>query len=258
MSPLENKDWLYQEYVTKDRSCAAIATDLGTYRHKVRRALIKMGIALKDQTAAQQAALKSGRRQHPTEGTQRSECVRLKISEGVADSWSNASDEQLQLRSDKAKAQWESMSEEERSKFTAAATAAILKAAKEGSKLEKFLRQELTNAGFVIEYHKEDFPTGKLHIDLFLPKLSTAIEVDGPSHFLPIWGDAQLLKTIESDEKKIGLLLSMGLVIVRIRCTRKTLSQKVKRDILALVIEQLNNIINHFPGKTQRLIDIEV
>ena len=255
---LTDRDWMFDAYVTQDRSCESIATELGTYRHKVRRALIKMGIALKDQSAAQQSALKSGRRSHPTKGTKRPADVKLQISESVADNWQHSSEDKLQRRSDKAKAQWEAMTDAERKKFTDAATAAILKAAKEGSKLEKFLREGLTKAGFVIEYNRIDFPDIKLRIDLFIPRLSTAIEIDGPSHFLPIWGEEQLLKTIISDEKKTGLLLQMGIVVIRIKCTYKTLSQKKQRSILNIIIQQLTKITQVFPIDTQRLIEIEV
>jgi len=258
MSLLQNKKWLFEQYITKDRSCEDIANELGTYRHKVRRALIKMGISLKGQSAAQHSALKSGRRQHPTEGKHRSDDVRVKISESVAQNWSELSDAKLSSRSEKARQQWEAMSEAERAKFNKAGTEAILRAAKEGSKLEKFLRTDLTKAGYVIEYHKGDFPDGKLQIDLFVPGLSTAIEIDGPSHFLPIWGPEQLQKTIQADEKKTGLLLHMGLVIIRIKYMRKTLSQKIKRDVLRMVLEQLDKIEKHFPTKANRLIELEV
>ena len=258
MSRLEDKNWLFEQYWTEDRSCEDIANELNTYRHKVRRALIKMGIALKDQSAAQTSALKSGRRKHPTKGTKRPESVRVSISNSVANKWSNLEPEELARRSQLGRLQWEAMSVEERERLMKAATEAVLKAAKEGSKLEKFLRVELTKAGYVIEYHKNDFPNEKLQIDLFLPALSVAVEIDGPSHFLPIWGDEKLQHTIESDQKKTGLLLNMGIVVIRIKYPAKSVSQKIQRDILATLLAQLSEVQTHFPDKANRLIELEV
>lgn len=258
MRQLEDRDWLYNEYWVKDRSCGDIAEELGTYRHKVRRALIKNNIKLKDQKTAQISALKHGRRQHPTEGTKRPASVKTQISESVAKNWSSLTQEELDERSLTSKKQWEAMSTEEREKLTRAGIEAVLRAAKEGSKLEKFLRDSLTSAGYEIEYHKNDFPDGKLQIDLFVPKLSVAVEIDGPSHFSPIWGDEKLQRTIESDQKKSGLLIGMGLVVIRVKYPCKTLSQKTQRDILASLLKKLHEIEHEFPDKENRLIELEV
>lgn len=255
---LNDERWLYTEYVTKDRSCEAIAKELGTYRHKVRRALIKIGIPLKTQSAAQQAALKSERRQHPTKGTKRSDAIKVQISDSVSSHWKDLTPEQVAARAQRAKDQWDAMTPAAAKRFAEAAVAAILKASKEGSKLEKFLYSELTTAGYMIEYHKEEFPVGKLHVDLFLPQLSVAIEVDGPGHFLPIWSQEQLIKTIQSDEKKIGMLLGIGLVIMRVKHFGKPLSKKKQRDVLAAIIKQLEQIKLEFPQWDNRIIDIEV
>jgi hypothetical protein len=259
MNELENKEWLYNEYVMKKRSCEDIATELKTYRHKVRRALIKNDIELRSQSAAQLEALNSKRAIHPTKGTKRPADVKQSISESVSIRWSELTDEQLKERSQLCKERWNNMSSEEKDRLIKAGRQAVLKAAKEGSKLEKFLFSELTKAGYVIEYHKQGLvPGDKLQIDLFVPRLSTAIEIDGPSHFYPIWGDEQLQKTIQSDIKKMGLLLGIGLVVLRIRYTAKSLSQKTQRKALSVIIDELSMIERNFPNKTSRLIELEV
>jgi len=260
MNQLENKKWLYQQYITNDRSCEDIAIELGTYRQKVRRALIKVDIKLKDQSSAQVAALKSHRSKHPTLGTKRPEDIKLRISEKVSQNWSEITPEELERRSKISRQQWDAMSITEQQNLVKAGIAAILRASREGSKIEKSLWEGLTKAGYMIEYHKEGILSGggKLQIDMFIPSLSTAIEVDGPSHFLPIWGDDKLQKTIQSDQKKTGLLLSMGIVILRIKHIGKHVSNKNKRDILGAVLLQLERIKSDYPIKTNRLIEIEV
>ena len=72
---------------------------------------------------------------------------------------------------------------------------AIRKSAKEGSKLEKFFQEKLSQAGFNVRMHVVTIPAENLEIDLYIPDLKTIIEVDGPSHFLPIWGEDKLQKS---------------------------------------------------------------
>jgi very-short-patch-repair endonuclease len=90
-----------------------------------------------------------------------------------------------------------------------AATESIRKAGKEGSKLENFLLRKITDAGFKVDFHKKNLiPNEKLEIDLYVPECKTIIEIDGPSHFLPVWGDEKLQKQIKADLQKSGLILS--------------------------------------------------
>ena len=53
-----------------------------------------------------------------------------------------------------------------------------------------------------------------LEIDLFIPALKTAIEIDGPAHFLPIWGQQSLERHIRADAQKAGLLINRGFVVL--------------------------------------------
>ena len=66
-----------------------------------------------------------------------------------------------------------------------------------------------------------------------------AIEVDGPSHFYPIWGYDNLQKHITADAKKSGLLLGAGLTVIRVANKAKTVSKKHERDTLKAVLEVL-------------------
>ena len=72
--------------------------------------------------------------------------------------------------------------------------------------------------GWLVEFHKEQsILNTKLQIDLFIPKLNVAIEVDGPSHFEPVWGDDSLQKNKKYDNKKTGLIIGKGLYLIRIK-----------------------------------------
>jgi very-short-patch-repair endonuclease len=254
-----NETDIVDMYVNQGLSTYVIAEKFATYPNKIRRILKKFGIELKDKSEAQKTAIKEGRSKHPTLGTHRDDAVKLKISEGVYDSWQSISSEERKKRIDKSKVQWYNMTEEERKSLQQAAAVAVRQAAKDGSKMEIFLWNELTRAGYDVLFHKTGLiPNDSLEVDLFLPAINTAIEVDGPAHFSPIWGEESLQKHVRSDAHKSGLLLMSGFVIIRVKHTTKNLSEKNKRDVLENLIVELNKIKNKFPSKNKRYIELEV
>jgi very-short-patch-repair endonuclease len=257
MNELDINDIL--DMYDKDASTYVIAEKYNTYPNKIRRLLIKYGRKLNDRSTAQKKALETGRIEHPTKGKKRSDSTKEKISESVYKKWQTMSDQDKQSRIDKAKEQWNNMSELERESLRKSAAEAVRKASKEGSKMENFLLDKLTMAGYDVIFHKTGLiPSENLEIDLFLPALNVAIEIDGPSHFLPIWGEENLQKHISADAHKSGLLLSSGFVIVRIKHLTKNLSEKHKRNVLEKLLIILQNISNKFPTKHKRYIELEV
>jgi very-short-patch-repair endonuclease len=259
MSKLDDKTWCYKQYWVQERSVGDIAKELDTYPNKVRRALKGHGIKLRDKASAQTVALKSGRSSHPTKDKGHSEEAKLKISESVAQSWENLSYEELEARRETAREQWANMSEEDRIKLRESAVPGIKRASKEGSKLEKYIRDKLTIEKYVIEYHKKGIvPNSNLEVDIYLPELGTAVEIDGPSHFLPIWGEDALRKTIKSDNEKNGLLRFHGIMVLRVAQKRKTLSQKSMRDTWNAIEKELKSISTKMPTKNNRFKEIEV
>jgi very-short-patch-repair endonuclease len=151
------------------------------------------------------------------------------------------------------------MTELEKQNMAALAIKAIQTAGKEGSKLEKFLRHELTKAGFVVEFHKTNLIANQnLEIDMYIPKLRTIIEIDGPSHFLPIWGEEKLHKQIKADEHKTGLILGKGLAIIRVKNLSDNVSLAEQEKLKNNIIDILNKINTRFPDKSHRLIELQV
>ena len=254
----DNKDFLVREYVENNRSTYWISEKLGTYPNKVRRALKFLGVDLKSKSEAQSNALKSGRHKHPTKGRKRTEEERIKISEGMANHWENMSEEERDRRIALAKKQWEEMTENEKSELRSMAAEAVRRASQEGSKIEKFLKEGLTSEGYDVIFHMKGLiPSENLEVDLFVPSLKTAIEIDGPAHFLPIWGEDSLQKNIRSDAKKSGLILSKGYCMIRVKQINKNVSEKSKRKTLALILTELGKISKKFPAKSKRYIEIE-
>jgi len=259
MNKLDDKKWCYKQYWTQERSVGDIAKELETYPNKVRRALKSHGIKLRDKGSAQAVALKKGRSSHPTKDKGHSEESKLKISESVAQNWENLSEEEFESRRETARKQWANMSEEEKIKLRESAIPGIKKASREGSKLEKYIRDKLTKDNYVIEYHKKGIvPNANLEVDIYLPELGTAIEIDGPSHFMPIWGEEALRKTIKSDNEKNGLLRYHGIMVLRVAQKKKTLSQKAMRDTWDSIQKELKVLSVKMPTKSKRFKEIEV
>jgi very-short-patch-repair endonuclease len=260
MKPKRTREYLENEYHNKKRSLADISQEHGTYPNKIRRELIYYGIPLRDKSEAQTAALESGRHTHPTKGTVRPDDIKSKIGQSVSDSWKILSEEQRSSRSQRSKDQWENMSSDQKYNMQKAAARAVRFASINGSKTERFIRNKLAQIGIESQAHKSDLlPYTKLVVDLYLPTYNTVIEIDGPTHFFPIWGEEMLDKQILADEEKNGILTSKGFNVLRVKVIQKNISNVQQTKIFNAILDQLNYIqINQPLNIEQRLIKIEV
>lgn len=209
---------IYQYYVQENKSFDEIANIFNTYSNKIRRDAKKLNIPIRTRSDAQKIALKSGRTSHPTKGKQRSDDTKQKIGMSVLNTWQNMDEQQIQQIKDKHKKIWNSKSADEKANLQRSANIAIRASSKSGSKLEKFLLRGLLDNGIDTKFHYEQMLVNtKLQIDLYVPSINLAIEVDGPSHFDPVWGNENLQKTKTYDNKKQGLILGKGMTLVRIK-----------------------------------------
>lgn len=256
LSDKQKKDLLINEYEINNCSFQEIASKVGTYANKIRRDAIKYGIKIKDKSSAQKNALKKGNATHPTQGKNRTQEVKDKIGLSVMNAWENLDKSTIQKRKEKARQNWENLSDDLKENILKEANNAVRQASKEGSKLEKFLLKELMNDGYKVDFHKEQsLLNTKLQIDLFLPTLNIAIEVDGPSHFKPVWGNENLKRNKGYDNKKTGLILGKGLVLIRIKQSRD-FSKARASVIYAALKKHISDISTNFPTKDNRIIEI--
>jgi len=250
------KTQIIDMYITQNLSTYVIAKNFNTYHQKVTRYLKKWGVKLKSKSDAQKIALDSGRFIHPTKGKKREESVKNKISESMVNAWDKISDSEKQKRSEKAKTNWDNLTETEKKSLQESAHRAIRTSAKEGSKLEKYLYDNLMYYGFQAVFHKKELiPNNKLEVDIFITDKKTAIEIDGPSHFLPIWGEDKLLKTKASDMQKAGLLNGYGYNLIRVKQVVKNVSAFQSKRTLNELMKILNTIEMSEPSQ---FIEIEI
>lgn len=256
LSDTQKKALLKKEYELNKHSFGDIAAQYHTYANKVRRDAIKFKIKIRNKSQAQKNALNSGRTSHPTEGKKRSTEVKSKIGMGVLQSWENLDDKTIKQRKEKARQNWENLSDDVKADILKQANSAVREASKKGSKLELFLLAKLLEDGYRVDFHKEQtLLNTKLQIDLFLPTLNIAIEVDGPSHFAPVWGDDTLKRNKGYDNKKTGLILGKGLVLIRVK-QLKDFSKSRAQLIYNNLKNEIDAIQNKFPHSENRNITI--
>ena len=254
----EKAKLLQQLYVQELASFPEIADLTDTYAQKIRRDAKRLGIKARSRSEAQSIAIKQGRHAHPMKGRSHSEESKIQISETAAQSWESKSDEEKELHKERGREQWKNMSEEDKKDLQKKAGDAIRQAAKDGSKLELYLREKLIGEGYPLEYGVEHIiESEKLHIDMLLRHLNIAIEVDGPSHHEPIWGAKTLTRNQKSDSIKNALLMARGMVLIRVKQTQNNLSEKYKRDLFKSLLEAVQKIEKKFPAADKRYIEIK-
>lgn len=231
------KELIQQEYVDGGKSFYQIGEECGTHAQNVRRFAIKAGFTPRTKKESTAAALKSGRLKHPTAGTKRDAGTVKKIASTMAQTWKDLTKDELADRIKKSQEAWNRMTDEQKTALQRSAMEACRSAAKTGSKAEKYMEEILVAAGYRVECHKKHIIANQnVHIDLFLPELSVAVEINGPSHYYPIFGEEQLQKTIGYDQKKVGLLMLEGITLVKVGflgdpCISRC--QKIGEELLA-------------------------
>jgi very-short-patch-repair endonuclease len=170
-------------------------------------------------------------------------------------SWEQLSNKELNERKVKSKERWESLDNDKKANILKMANDAVREASKTGSKLEKYLLNSLLKDGYRVDFHKEQtLLNTKLQIDLFLPSHNIAIEVDGPSHFSPVWGSDSLSKNKKYDAKKEGLILGKGWSLIRIKQS-KDFSKSRANLVYKNLLDCINSLKDVNKPKTQSIKD---
>ena len=254
-----NEKYIIELYSKENKSMQEIAEMINTYPNKIRRILIKHGVKILTKSEAQANALQKGRARIPTAGKTRTKEEKLKISKKLQERWANLNEEEYKIVIDRAKERWSNIPQKKKDEMSSAAMEAIRKAGKEGSKLEKFLSDEFRKLGHKIEVHKKNLLVNEnLEIDMYFPECKAIIEIDGPSHFLPIWGEEKLQKQMKADQNKTGLILSKGFIIIRVKNLSDSLSLIKQEELKDRILSILSDIKDKYPEKSKRYIEIEI
>jgi hypothetical protein len=246
-------------YNTDKLSWGEIAKQYNTYPNKLARFAKRHGVKNRSRSESQAILFEQGKKESPTKGKKRSNAVKEKISKTQSDTWNKFTDEQHAERCQMSKEAWDKKTPDEIASLKAAAVRGVLEAAEKGSKIENFIQDKLREAGYLIETHKEDLLHGaKTHIDIFIPEMQTAVEIDGPAHFLPIWGQEKLDHHIRKDNTKNSQLIGAGFTVVRVKYMLSSSSLAKMRYASEEVLKRLKLIKDEPETYNNKLIEIEV
>lgn len=235
----------FELYFNQKLSLRIVADKLQTYPNKVRRLLQEGGFKLRDKAASQATALEVGRSKHPTEGKHHSKKTKKKIAEKAAAMWQNRPDSEKAVLASKSRDRWHNKTPSQQAEFAKKAAAGVRKAGLFGSKIEQFILAKLREYDFDPQYQRENLIfSERMRVDIFIPGSMIVVEVDGPSHFEPIWGEEALQRKIAADDKKNGLLLYCGYHVIRLRCRRKTLTNNYKELVWSKLYWEIQRLVD--------------
>ena len=238
-----NEEDVRKLYQDDGLSMRKVAEELNVPLASLSRFMKKVGISSRDKAQAQKNYLKTN--DHQMQGRKHKEETKRQISKGLGKFWDNLSDEEANEIKRKIgsawKRKWESMSEAERKNTMQQLANKAKEAQGNGSRLERFIAEELRKRGYLVEERSTNYTAGKsFEVDIALPKQMIAIEVDGPTHFLPIYGEEHLAEQQERDGRKDDMIMSAGYNVLRIRDNNGPLSQlRIDR-----IEEHIKEIVN--------------
>jgi very-short-patch-repair endonuclease len=255
---IEHKQELEKRYIDEKVTASEIARMYGTYTNKIVRALKFLKIEIRDKSECQKELLRSGKAKHPTQGKKLSEATKAKISEASHNSWENKTPDELEAFKQMKKDAWNNRSADEVENFNNKSIKAIANSSRGGSKAEIKIMDELKKAGYNPLHHHRPLEKEKLEVDIIIPDKRIAIEIDGPSHYKPIWGDINFDRTRKADIEKNGILATNGFCMIRIKHLVNTVTQHMYKKTCASLIKVIEEVSTSFPQQSDRLIYINI
>lgn len=220
---------------------------------------LKKGGHLRSKNEAAALRVENGTFESPTQDKKRSKVEKDQIARGRARAWKELDETTVESLRNGARERWNAMTDEKKEEIQKLAGAALQAVSVEGSKFEKHLYKHLVSAGYNAVLHKKGLVDGENYeIDLYLPDQKVVIEIDGPHHFLPIFGEEKLQKTMKFDSIKNGKLLSLGLCVIRLKFSLRYCSGYTSGKIGKMIVEKIKEIDTKFPPKGKRLIELEI
>lgn len=191
---------------------------------------------------------------HQRTGTTHSDETKEQISDTMKDVYDSPRGDEIREKiSQQRQEEWAAMSEAERVEILENLKKSSRERAMsgEGSNFENFLAEKLEEQGYNVEVRTKQYTPGqKFHVDIALPDDKIIIEVDGPTHWSPIYGDDELRKVQDKDSQKDKTLTSMGWNVLRVQDS----SGSTTRARFVRVLEQVESIQKYKGKKTTHYV----
>lgn len=242
MNDAEKKKFINQKYEVEQLSWKEIADLVGVPKTVLYRTAKKLGIKSRSLSESQKIALESGRSTHPTEGKKISDEVKKRMSESISKTYQNMPKEKKEQINQKHKENFNNRSEKDKQLFWDKAYKKIREASEKGSKAEKYILGKLLENNYDPKFHVSQLiGREQMEIDILIPSLSIAIEVDGPFHYTDVFNNMKIEKIKEKDRVKNGLLLSKGFSVIRL-IVSKIKSERHKNAIWSSLLDTIEKI----------------
>ena len=118
------------------------------------------------------------------------------------------------------------------------------------SQIELFIEENLVKDFPDIKFLFNDKDTIGSELDVYIPELKMAIEINGIVHYEPIYGEEKLTKVQNRDKQKMINCYNLGVELIVIPLGRKGLSKKQTQEIyneIHSIIERNKNRIDVSP-----------
>jgi very-short-patch-repair endonuclease len=231
------------------KSVRVLGKELGLSPSAVSRELKKIGVTLRTKAESQALHIKSNG--HPRLGKKHTDESKQAIGNKILKAWEEKSEEEKEKFSERAKKNYEKHGIE----LKKAGHKGVRLSSKRGSKLEKYIENYLRDKNIEVQFHKNMLTNERLEVDMYIPEYKTCIEINGPSHYEPIRGEAVLLKQQRADLEKMGLITQAGFLYIRVKNV-KPFSIVRYRAVCDRIYEQLVN--PDFDAVTKKYAEIEV
>ena len=109
------------------------------------------------------------------------------------------------------------------------------------SKLEVWISEQLTSLypNLEVQYNRRD--TIKSELDIYIPSLELAFEINGIFHYEPIFGESTLKQIQKNDSKKSKKCKDLGITLYHIDTTsQKNFSPESSYKFLDTIIQKIN------------------
>lgn len=238
-------------------STVQLSKEYGVSCPTISKILKKNGEEIRSRSDRQKVALQTGR--SPPLNRKWDKKRREKHSERMKKVYDSLPQEKIEEHREKSRIAYEQRSEEEKKRLTKLGSESSIRATKIGSKAERYLAAALKKNGYKIKFHCNNIFYGeKLQIDMMIPSIKVVIEVDGPTHYSKIFGVERLEKQRIADNRKNGLVMDHGFVMIRIRNDKKNFTDFFGERMANRVLEILEEIKREFPPREKRLFHIDV
>ena len=110
------------------------------------------------------------------------------------------------------------------------------------SKLEMWLEKQLIVAYPTLEIHFNKTDTINSELDIYIPSLKLAFELNGIFHYEPIYGKDKLDKTKNNDQRKFQACLERGISLCIIDTSRQTyFKESSSKQFLGIITQIIDN-----------------